>query len=137
MSEQDRQAQEILAHLQQLKDQRQQIMSKIAELDAEHSEHNLVISTLEPLEPNRRCFRMIGEVLVERTNAEVLQAVIQSRDNLKKAMGEMAEVLKGKERELLDFVKKHNIRQTNDMAGLAKAASGVAKEEEKSTGVLV
>lgn len=84
-SDEERQAQAILSTLNNLKEQRQMIISKIAELDSEHTEHNLVISTLEPLPPERRCFRMIGEVLVERNNAEVLQAVIQNRDNVRAA----------------------------------------------------
>lgn len=81
----EEQAQAILSRLSTLKEQRQMIISKITELDGEHTEHNLVISTLEPLPPERRCFRMIGEVLVERNNAEVLQAVIQNRDNVRRA----------------------------------------------------
>lgn len=76
-------AAKILGKLNALKEQRQTIVSKIAELDGEHTEHNLVINTLEPLPSDRRCFRMIGEVLVERTNAEVLKAVIENRDNVR------------------------------------------------------
>lgn len=34
-----------------------------------------VITTLEKLGPERRCFRLVGDVLVERTQPEVLEAV--------------------------------------------------------------
>ena len=37
---------------------------------------------MKPLDGNRKCFRQIGEVLVERTIAEVLPAVQTNRDNL-------------------------------------------------------
>ena len=40
----------------------------------------LVVSTLEGMDKGRKCFRMIGGVLVERTVGEVLPAV---KDNHK------------------------------------------------------
>ena len=41
---------------------------------AEAAEHDLVIKQLEPMESTRRCYRMIGDVLVERTVGEALPA---------------------------------------------------------------
>ena len=38
-------------------------------------EHLSVIKALEKLDPSRKCFRLVGEVLVERTVKEVLPAV--------------------------------------------------------------
>lgn len=35
----------------------------------------LVIDSISPLEPDRKCFRMVGGVLVERTVKEVLPAL--------------------------------------------------------------
>lgn len=181
----EEEAQKILQRLQALKQQREMIISKITELDNEHTEHTLVIDTLQPLPPERRCFRMIGEVLVERTNVEVLQAVMQNRDmvrrvlalesrvarpprvprhalldsppvitrvrlpraserthrtcasrQLKRAMEEFAEQLKAKERELLDHIKKHNIRQTSDIPR-AQGRTEEQAEQRSASGVLV
>ncbi|KAJ1620555.1 Prefoldin [Pavlovales sp. CCMP2436] len=132
--DEEKHAQAILARLQQLQDERKSIVAKITELDGEHTEHNLVISTLEGLPGDRRCFRMIGDVLVERNNAEVLAAVIGNRDNLKKIMEEMANVLKNKELELLDHVKTNNIRRTSDLPAKAQQAQAPAP---MSAGVLV
>jgi hypothetical protein len=41
---------------------------------AEAAEHDLVLKQLEPMDKGRRCYRMIGDVLVERTVAETLPA---------------------------------------------------------------
>lgn len=41
---------------------------------AEASEHDLVIKQLQPMDKDRRCYRMIGDVLVERTVGETLPA---------------------------------------------------------------
>ncbi|KAG0467028.1 hypothetical protein HPP92_018608 [Vanilla planifolia] len=61
-----------------------QFYSKITELEMEVSEHNLVIEAIQPLDPSRRCYRMIGAVLVERTVREVLPAVHRNKDGLKR-----------------------------------------------------
>lgn len=37
--------------------------------------YRLVIDSISPLEPERKCFRMVGGVLVERTIKEVLPAL--------------------------------------------------------------
>ena len=39
------------------------------------SEHKLVLDALQSLEPERKCYRLVGGVLVERTAAEVRPAV--------------------------------------------------------------
>ena len=59
-----------------------QIYSKITELEMEVSEHSLVINAIQPLDPSRRCYRMIGGVLVERTVKEVLPAVQRNKEGL-------------------------------------------------------
>lgn len=69
-------------HSIQLLEERDQLTSASIERQQEMSEHDLVIKTLEPLEGGRKCFRLVGEVLVERTVAEVLPAVKKNRENL-------------------------------------------------------
>ena len=44
-----------------------QIYSNITDLEMQVSEHSLVINAIQPLDQSRKCFRMIGGVLVERT----------------------------------------------------------------------
>ncbi|KAK9949750.1 hypothetical protein M0R45_005266 [Rubus argutus] len=59
-----------------------QIYSKITELEMDVSEHSLVINAIQPLDQSRRCFRMIGGVLVERTIKEVLPAVQRNKEGI-------------------------------------------------------
>ncbi|KAL0434162.1 UNVERIFIED_CONTAM: putative prefoldin subunit, partial [Sesamum latifolium] len=63
-----------------------QIYSKITELEMEVSEHSLVINAIKPLDPSRRCYRMIGGVLVERTVKEVLPAVQRNKEGLEEVI---------------------------------------------------
>lgn len=60
----------------------QKLLAKISELEQERSEHLLVEETLQPLDPQRRAFRLVGECLVERTVGEVLPTVAANRENV-------------------------------------------------------
>ena len=67
-----------------MRQRHQELATKIAELDGEVAEHRLVIKTLEKTSSDRKCFRMIGGVLVERTVGEVLPAVKQNESGVSK-----------------------------------------------------
>ena len=71
---------EAQARLQALQQVCQELTRKINELDMDRTEHGLVIDALKPLDPNRKCFRMVGDVVVERTISEVFPAVVKNRD---------------------------------------------------------
>ena len=43
---------------------------------------SLVIETLKEVDPERRCFRMVGGVLVERTVKEVLPALQNNHEQV-------------------------------------------------------
>merc|ERR1719379_310941 len=75
--------QQIQQTFQQLEKECSVYINKIAELEQEVNEHNLVLKAFEKVEPERRCFRMVGGVLVERTVAEVKPAVAQNQEKIK------------------------------------------------------
>lgn len=66
-----------------MREQCQELAIKINELELDKTEHELVLKALEPLDPNRKCFRMVGSVVVERTVAEVRPAVEKNREQVR------------------------------------------------------
>jgi hypothetical protein len=68
----------ILATYKKLSTDCQAIASKISELKTEADEHRLVIDLLKDLEPERKAFRLIGGVLVERTVGEFSPVVAEN-----------------------------------------------------------
>lgn len=80
--------------LQRMKSEITAISRRVSELEQQRDEHkfvgyvltsnhtSLVIKTLSKLEPTRKCFRMVGGVLVQRTVSEVLPAVTQSKETV-------------------------------------------------------
>lgn len=73
--------------LNYMREQCTDLSVKINTLDLDKTEHELVINALEPLPGDRKCFRMIGNVVVERTVAEVLPAVKKNRDSVRPRHG--------------------------------------------------
>ena len=69
-------------------------MQKIAELEVDRNEHVLVEDTLQGIQDkdgthevgskrHRRAYRLVGDVLVERTVEEVLPSVTQHKDKVR------------------------------------------------------
>lgn len=52
------------------------INAKLGDTQSELHEHKMVKTALEPLEDERRCFRLMGSVLVEKTKGDVLPQIL-------------------------------------------------------------
>ncbi|KAM5535478.1 hypothetical protein V8D89_010815 [Ganoderma adspersum] len=106
-------AQEIQQQYNRFQNDLQTLASKIGELEQEAEEHNLVLVTLDEAladEPDRKCFRLVGGVLVERTVKDVVPALKTNRDGIQKVIGNLAEQYKGKDEEFENFKREYNIR---------------------------
>ncbi|KAJ3555969.1 hypothetical protein NM688_g2288 [Phlebia brevispora] len=91
----------------------QTLAGKIGELEQEAEEHTLVLSTLNDAlaqEPDRKCFRLVGGVLVERTVKDVVPALQMNRDGIQKVISNLTEQYKSKETDFENFKRDYNIR---------------------------
>jgi prefoldin subunit 2 len=59
-----------------------------------------VLDTLEPLAGDRKCFRMINGVLVERTVKDVIPALKTNAEGLKKVLDDLVKQYKTKQDDL-------------------------------------
>ncbi|TGJ87832.1 hypothetical protein E0Z10_g972 [Xylaria hypoxylon] len=64
------------------------------------TEFRLVLETLEPLSNDRKCFRMINGVLVERTVKDVVPALKTNAEGLKKVLDDLVKQYKTKQDDL-------------------------------------
>ncbi|ETW84134.1 hypothetical protein HETIRDRAFT_48328 [Heterobasidion irregulare TC 32-1] len=105
--------QEVQQTYSRVQNELQGIAAKIGELEQEAEEHVLVLSTLNEAlseEPDRKCFRLIGGVLVERTVKDVVPALQTNRDGIRKVIASLAEQYKSKEEDFDRFKQEYNIR---------------------------
>eukprot|EP00580_Thalassiosira_gravida_P000674 CAMPEP_0201622754 /NCGR_PEP_ID=MMETSP0492-20130828/47564_1 /ASSEMBLY_ACC=CAM_ASM_000837 /TAXON_ID=420259 /ORGANISM="Thalassiosira gravida, Strain GMp14c1" /LENGTH=108 /DNA_ID=CAMNT_0048092345 /DNA_START=236 /DNA_END=562 /DNA_ORIENTATION=- len=65
--------QEVLGTYRQMQSEMQGLIQNLTKIEMDRNEHRLVEETLTPLDPDRRAFRLVGGVLVERTVREVEQ----------------------------------------------------------------
>ncbi|PIG87357.1 prefoldin subunit 2 [Aspergillus arachidicola] len=92
--------QELQLQYSNYKNTLQQMAQKIGDIEQEAEEHKLVIETLEPLPEERKCFRMVNGVLVERTIKDVLPTLKTNSDGLKQVLEELLKQYKSKQTEL-------------------------------------
>merc|ERR1712122_108363 len=84
--------------------------TKTNELQQDLNEHNIVIETLNGVDGDRKCFRMVGGVLVERTVKEVVPALVNNRDKMGKLIGSLEKQLTEKGEEINGYMEKHQIQ---------------------------
>ncbi|RUS32569.1 Prefoldin beta-like protein [Jimgerdemannia flammicorona] len=101
---------EIMNTYNQYKSELQSLAQKVGELEAEVEEHKLVIDTIAPLNSDRKCFRMVGGVLVERTVKDVLPALKTNYEGINSVIQQFLQSYKRKEDEFVAFQKKYNIQ---------------------------
>jgi len=119
--------QRIIALHKNMRHTAQAMADKLGEFDSERAEHALVVKTLTGLDAGRRCYRLIGGVLVEWTVKEVLPAVQTNLEGINNAMGKLSQDLKVKQKELADFELQYKIRPY----GAQQAASSSAQSDEQ------
>ncbi|KDN38931.1 hypothetical protein K437DRAFT_239795 [Tilletiaria anomala UBC 951] len=104
--------QEIVQIYQGKRNELQALAQKIGELEGEADEHKLVIETLleaRAKDPSRKCFRLIGGVLVERTVKDVLPALTGNSDGLKHMLELLVKQYAEKEKDLQEFTREYGM----------------------------
>merc|ERR1711874_286157 len=119
------------------RNEQRSLMAKISELEQDLNEHKIVIETLQDVSPDRKCFRMVGGVLVERTVSEVLPALTNNRDQLTKVIESLNEKLVAKGKELNEYREKHGIRVKGEGDSPAAASQSTQSAAPSTSGVLV
>ena len=66
---------------------------------------SLVIDEVKDFEPTRRCWRLVGGVLIEKTVGEVVPALKENIDLLNKAIETYQGTMQKKEKEIFEYEK--------------------------------
>ncbi len=103
-------AESVIAGLNVLRNEQRSLASKLAELQMDLNEHKLVIDTLVGVDPERRCFRLVGGVLVERQVGEVSPALQNNKDKISKLIETLEKQLSEKGVEINAYMAKHNVQ---------------------------
>ncbi|KAL5272624.1 hypothetical protein ACHWQZ_G000734 [Mnemiopsis leidyi] len=137
MADQKRKNQEIiLQQFNKLRQEQRMVAQKISELKLEESEHKLVIDALKEVnDPTRKCYQLVGGVLMERTVGQVQPNLENNASKINSLINSMDNTLEKKAKELVDFKEKHGIKVKGEDSMEDKSKSDSAAPA--STGVLV
>jgi len=103
----------VVGRWQALRQEVSSMYAQIAELEMELTEHRLVVGTIEKMDPGRRCFRMVGGVLVERTVGRCCPRCSATGRGWRSSFQKLAAGLAAKKAELEALEKKYSIRIRN------------------------
>uniref|UniRef100_A0A060T1Y3 ARAD1C20416p n=1 Tax=Blastobotrys adeninivorans TaxID=409370 RepID=A0A060T1Y3_BLAAD len=101
---------ELQLQYNQFKSTLTQISEKIGDIEAQVEEHKLVLDTLNGADPDRKCFRMVGGVLVEKKVKDVLPVLTTNEQGLETVLKNLAEDYKKTEKELDEWRKKNKVQ---------------------------
>uniref|UniRef100_A0A183T0D2 Prefoldin subunit 2 n=1 Tax=Schistocephalus solidus TaxID=70667 RepID=A0A183T0D2_SCHSO len=126
---------QIVEGFQKLRYEQRAIGNKISGIQMDQREHNMVIKVLKGVDSERKCFRLIDGVLVERQVKHVLPALEANEKKMAEYLETLHKQFEEKGRELQAYKEENKIK----IAGEDERSSGEQKKEEpaSSSGVLV
>ncbi|XP_033321504.1 prefoldin 2 [Megalopta genalis] len=127
---------EILSEFQTLRNEQRTMANKLSEMEMELNEHKIVIDTLKHVDPKRKCYRLTGGVLCERTVEDVMPALTTNKEQLIKIIDGFNDQLTKKGIEINEFKEKHNIRIKGQQDVQPQQQSEEPKEAKRSTVVV-
>ncbi|KAG2382928.1 hypothetical protein C9374_004895 [Naegleria lovaniensis] len=125
---------QIVEHFSKLQQEYNNIAGTVAKLELEIRDHSSVLTALRELDGDRKCYRLIGGVLAERTVKEVVPAVESNMENLENTVKKLHQDLDDKEMELSAFKTKYKIRFKNESINTEERSS--SSKTRGSSGVL-
>ncbi|XP_006615737.1 probable prefoldin subunit 2 [Apis laboriosa] len=128
---------EILSEFQILRNEQRAMANKLSEMEMELNEHKIVIDTLKNIDPKRKCYRMTGGVLCERTVEDVMPALITNKEQLIKVIDTLNDQLTKKGIEINEFKEKHNIRIRGQQDVQQRQGEDKDSKEAKRSAVVV
>uniref|UniRef100_A0A1A8SI10 Prefoldin subunit 2 n=1 Tax=Nothobranchius rachovii TaxID=451742 RepID=A0A1A8SI10_9TELE len=127
-------AEQVVATFQRMRQEQRSMASKAAELEMDINEHSLVIETLKEVDPSRKCFRLVGGVLVERTVKEVLPALENNKEKISKLIETINTQMQAKGQELTEYRERYNIRLVGEGEGEAQSQPAANSQDNEGGG---
>lgn len=110
MNDRPQNEEEIIQRYKVLLNERDAIAGMILERQSDLDEHQLVLKTLRNCREDKKAWRLVGDVLVERTVKSVIPELEQNRENLSGVVGNAKQQLEKKAKEMREFEKKYKIK---------------------------
>ncbi|KAH7731144.1 Protein PFD-2 [Aphelenchoides avenae] len=104
------QQQKIVEGFQKLREEQQALVAEAARAQTELREHKTVLTSVEELDPKKRCYRQVGDTLIEHTAEEIVEILRANVQKFSEHLENLQERTVEKGKELNEYKEKHNIR---------------------------
>ncbi|KER19525.1 hypothetical protein T265_11729 [Opisthorchis viverrini] len=94
---------------------------------------SMVIKVLQGVDPNRKCMRIIGNVLIERRVKDILPALETNVQKMTECIDSLTKKFEEKGRELQRYKTEHKIRIVGEKEPNEPEKKGVSSSDMKST----
>ncbi|KNC52731.1 KE2 family protein [Thecamonas trahens ATCC 50062] len=127
---------QIIEYYQSLQQEYQSIQQKIVEIESDLREHELVVTALADMDDSRRCYRLVGGVMVERTVGQVVPAVEKNKAGIEDLIEKMGQQLDIKGTMIKAVQEKYNIRFRDSRAAQQADVGAASSQSDTRSGVL-
>jgi len=101
---------EINEGFQKLRLEQRKLITKLSEIEIDLNEHKIVLDTIKDLDGDRKCFRLIGNVLCEKTVKDVTPMLRANIEQLTACAESLNEQVKKVGEEMIEYKEKHSIQ---------------------------
>ncbi|KAM7537058.1 hypothetical protein Aperf_G00000060677 [Anoplocephala perfoliata] len=125
---------QIVEGFQKLRYEQRAIANKITSLEMDQREHNMVIKVLKGVDAERKCFRLIDGVLVERQVKHVLPALEANEKKMSEALEALRRQFEEKGVQLQVYKEEHKIRLAGEDASDGDHTGDTDKKDSNGNG---
>uniref|UniRef100_A0A183C473 Prefoldin subunit 6 n=1 Tax=Globodera pallida TaxID=36090 RepID=A0A183C473_GLOPA len=102
--------QKIVNGFQKLRELQQNAISDLSKIQTEQREHMTVLKTVQTLEPDRKCFRQVGDTLFEFKASELTVVLEETIKRFRQRADELENQVVKIGEDINAYKEKHNIR---------------------------
>jgi prefoldin subunit 2 len=117
-----------------LLEEREGVAAMLLERQQDLDEHQLVMKTLRENDLSKKAWRLVGDVLVERTVGTVIPEVEKNKSNLEGLVENLKKQLESKTKELQEFESKYNIKIKQPGKGSGDSDRGKTPQNNNAGG---
>ncbi|KAJ3452052.1 prefoldin subunit [Anaeramoeba flamelloides] len=103
---------EILDLYKKKTQQRTALMNQISEAEYSVKEHTIVLSEIKGVDKNRRCWRLVDNILVEKNTEQIREGLTKELEISQELVNTLKKQLEKKNEEISEYQKKYNIGYT-------------------------
>ncbi|KAJ3437674.1 prefoldin subunit [Anaeramoeba flamelloides] len=112
--------------------QRTALSNQISEAEYSVKEHTIVLTEIKGVDKNRRCWRLVDNILVEKNTEQIREELTKELETSQELVDTLKKQFEMKNEEISEYQKKYNIGYTNEKGEKKDEKTEKNKQQEKN-----